>query len=400
MPAGPTHPLTAPEPQTAPTGPTGVFGGAPFDLFEAGFTEATKRGGPWTSTLEVAGELVDLSFSSPELELLLLPAVSHLLKPPPPAPCHNGGRTAGGGASRHSGPPVAAYLQPTQPLRLMVWESTSSGVELPYGSRPKDPTAALGAPTAGQVCSLYHELEAGYIWGLSIFDPGRRAGGLWVRDIGRVPWWERAAPFRSIWQWALTSEQRCLAHAAAIGASAGGLLLVGPGGSGKSTTTVAAAISGMSVAGDDYVVLEGRPAGVVAHSLYATTKLVPSTRHLLPEATTALGSSVAVDGEKLVVNFEQIRPGALCGRLDLRAVVIPQISPSPCHLSRASLAEAFRALAPSTVFQHFVGGAAAFSPLARILRQLPCYRLALGPQPLDAVRLLASLLEGGAGELR
>ena len=129
------------------------------------------------------------------------------------------------------------------------------------------------------------------MWGLSIFDPGRRAAGaVGVRDVRRVPWWERAAPFRSIWQWSLTSEDRCLAHAAAIGTSAGGLLLVGPGGAGKSTTTVAAALSGMRVAGDDYVVLESGPGGVVAHSLYATAKLAPATVHRLPETAALLGA--------------------------------------------------------------------------------------------------------------
>ena len=75
----------------------------------------------------------------------------------------------------------------------------------------------------------------------------------------------------------------------------------------------------------------------------------------------------------------------------MRAVVIPQISSSPCRLTAASPADALRALAPSTVFQHFVGGAAAFTPLARVLRRLPCYRLTLGPQPTQAVAMLASL---------
>lgn len=397
--AGRAHPLTAPEPQTASIGQYNASAGGSLDLFEASFADAAIRtGGARTSTLEVAGEPVDLSFSSLELESLLLPALSHLAKPRATAAHLNGGNTALGLGRGPSPSAVRANRSPVPRLRLLVWESASSGVALPYGSRPKDPTTALGTPEAGEICSLYHELGPGIVWGLSIFEPNQRVAGLWVNDVRQVPWWERAAPFRAIWQWALTTKNRCLAHAAAVGTSAGGILLVGPGGTGKSTTTIAAALSGMRVAGDDYVVLESRSAGVVAHSLYATTKLVPATVHLLPEVAPALEGSHAADGEKLVVNIEQIRPGALCSRLDVQAVVIPQISTSPCQLTTASMGEAFRALAPSTVFQHFVGGAAAFSPLAGILRQLACYRLTLGRQPRDAVALLASLIDEGARE--
>jgi hypothetical protein len=376
VPAGRTSPLSSPELTAAPT-ERESSGPGTFDRFETAFTQAAHgHGGARTTTLAVAGDPVQLSFSSPELESLFLPALSHLVVPP------------------SAGRAVGSQARPA--LRLLVWDSASSGVDLPYRSRPKQATAAISAREATGTCSLYHESGPGEVWGLSLYEPARHGGGLWVSDASRVPWWERAAPLRVVWQWALTRPDRCLAHAAAVGGPAGGILLVGKGGSGKSTTTVAAALGGMAVAGDDYVVLEDRPgAGVVACSLYATTKLVPGTARLLPGTATLLAGPSGTDGEKLVVGIEQIRAGALCAELTVRAVVIPQISAGPGGLSKASMADAFRALAPSTVFQHFVRGAASFSPLARMLRQLPCYRLALGPDPQEAVGLLKGLLAQG-----
>ena len=64
----------------------------------------------------------------------------------------------------------------------------------------------------------------------------------------------------------------------------------------------------------------------------------------------------------------------------------PQICASGSHLSAASLAEAFPRPRSLDRVPALRGGAAAFSPLARILRRLPCYRLALGPEPREAVR--------------
>jgi len=346
VPAGRTSPLSSPELTAAPT-ERESSGPGTFDRFETAFTQAAHgHGGARTTTLAVAGDPVQLSFSSPELESLFLPALSHLVVPP------------------SAGRAVGSQARPA--LRLLVWDSASSGVDLPYRSRPKQATAAISAREATGTCSLYHESGPGEVWGLSLYEPARHGGGLWVSDASRVPWWERAAPLRVVWQWALTRPDRCLAHAAAVGGPAGGILLV------------------------------GRPgAGVVACSLYATTKLVPGTARLLPGTATLLAGPSGTDGEKLVVGIEQIRAGALCAELTVRAVVIPQISAGPGGLSKASMADAFRALAPSTVFQHFVRGAASFSPLARMLRQLPCYRLALGPDPQEAVGLLKGLLAQG-----
>src|SRR5207237_110630 len=74
-------------------------------------------------------------------------------------------------------------------------------------------------------------------------------------------------------------------HAAAVGNDGRGVLVVGPGRSGKSTTALACLAAGFDYAGDDYVVVSSEPPHV--HSAYCAGKLAWSdlARHpaLLPD---------------------------------------------------------------------------------------------------------------------
>lgn len=95
----------------------------------------------------------------------------------------------------------------------------------------------------------------------------------------------RAQPAnRMIAQW-LASPTVQLIHAAAVSLDGRGVLLVGVGGRGKTTTALACAQAGFSFLGDDLCVIEtGSPDGAVpprVHGLYATAKLNDDSREWL-----------------------------------------------------------------------------------------------------------------------
>jgi hypothetical protein len=187
-------------------------------------------------------------------------------------------------------------------------------------------------------------------------------------------------------------------HAAAVGNAAGGLLLCGGSGAGKSTTTLAALADGMRSAGDDYVLVEpalavGAPP--VVHALYTSTlleeghyrrheRLMPVLDHVADQGDRRKAVMFAAGGE---------RP-ALAGGFPLLALLALRVEPgSQPLIEPTSRSQALRALAPSTLAQLGMIDAAGLRRLADLCRRLPCYALRLGDDPAPVPALLRGLIE-------
>lgn len=135
--------------------------------------------------------------------------------------------------------------------------------------------------TNAQECSKLSKYQRLFNWDpqrglLKYFNAETRSGLLAARDLTKLPSWEWFSPLKEfVHLWAL-EKGAWLAHAAAVGAnSLSGLLLVGPGGSGKSTACAQFIQTGGKTCGDDYVLLRKEDAGVCAYGIYLTIKLVP-----------------------------------------------------------------------------------------------------------------------------
>ena len=81
----------------------------------------------------------------------------------------------------------------------------------------------------------------------------------------------RSAPLRTLLHWILMDRGRHLVHGAAVGDEQSGVLLVGTGGIGKSTTALRCLAAGMRFLGDDWVAIAADPPR--AYTLYSTAKL-------------------------------------------------------------------------------------------------------------------------------
>lgn len=229
-------------------------------------------------------------------------------------------------------------------------------------------------------------------WALNFFDPDLRVAAVWIDSLDSIPNWEIHAPLLRVWHATLARRDRCVTHAAAVGDENGGVLLAGPGGSGKSTTTLAAVLGGMRCVGEDYVILDLGPEEIEAHALYNNIKVSPSARTLLPEWPDALLGAPATGMEKVIARIDDVRAGAQVGRISLRAVVMPRLGAPDCRLVPCSSADALRALAPSTMFQLSGDGGRALGPLSQVVRRLPCSFLDLSSDPSAAVPAVKEFL--------
>lgn len=286
-------------------------------------------------------------------------------------------------------------------VTLDLFDTATSGVHpprFPWTPRDVGPRGEI-AGADGDVRALFHgDLLAPRddFRAVSVFSRARAHGVLWVLSPDRVPWWERAAPLRTLLHWSLCAPaRRVLVHGAAVAGSSRGALLVGAGGAGKSTTAVACVEAGMSAAGDDYVLLD--LASRVAHPLYGTAKLADASLALVPGSAAARLPDDGIDAHKRVIDLARRWPERMARPVTIDVLVLPRIGPAGrTRLRPASGADALRAVAPTTILQLPGDNRAVLAPLADLVRRLPAYVLELGGSPSDAAAVLGSLLRGRA----
>jgi hypothetical protein len=187
-----------------------------------------------------------------------------------------------------------------------------------------------------------------------------------------------------VWRWWAAANGLRILHAGCVGTADGAALVVGRGGSGKSSTAVLAALAGLHFVSDDYCLFEGAPEPV-AHTLFGTAKLHVDHLDRFPRLSIDAVLRPTEPGEKAILLMEQAAPGRVAARLPIRSVLAARVTGvSRPELVPISAAEALRFLAPSTLMQLYRDDSSACGDLAALARRLPCWRLELGGG-LDAV---------------
>jgi hypothetical protein len=327
------------------------------------FAEATSRAPVQERSFRIGGHQVLLRFAGPGLVPSIAPAFTHLAAAP-------------------AGDPE---------LVVDLWESAATGVAPP--PRPQaDPGSPVGAfyffedPPARGV--FQPGMEA-----LSVVDLGTDRAWYWVADPAALPYWERAAPIRQILHWWMATRNHQQVHGGAVGTPDGGVLLVGKGGSGKSTCSLASLRSELRYAGDDYTMVSVEPRPWV-HSLFSSGKVDPANLWRVPHLEPALSNAEHLATEKAVVFVDQHFPDRPIDGFPLRAIVLPRITGGPrTRAVPASRAAALTALAPSTVFQLHTAGSEALQYMAHLVRRVPAYVLELGIDVSEIPGVILALLD-------
>jgi hypothetical protein len=185
-------------------------------------------------------------------------------------------------------------------------------------------------------------------------------------------------------------------HAAAVGRAAGGVILAGKGGSGKSTTALACLNAGMHYAGDDYCAVANNTPPYL-HSLYNSAKLrSKADLERFPHLEQRVWNATSWDsnnGDKAIFFLSQSWSGPISAGFPLRAVLIPQINgEQQSRLDECSEAKAMLALSASTIAQLPMAGGEDLNRLGDLVAQLPRYTLYLGTDVTGIPDLIQSVL--------
>jgi hypothetical protein len=229
------------------------------------------------------------------------------------------------------------------------------------------------------------------------YDPDRRFwwlldrdagfGALWTTDLSALPDWERVAPFRILAHWALLATQFAVVHAGAVQTGERALLLVGPGGSGKSTTVVSAALAGLPVFGDDLVAIGPDGERFVVMAMHDAVKIAPDSPVHPMLAASGDGGDMA--SGKSIFRLSEVTGRPLAAPCPVGALLAVEVGRGTrSEVVPESPSAMLKALAPSTVFLLRGGEHDTVRKVSRLVRSLPCFRLRVGPDPAEVAAQL------------
>lgn len=223
----------------------------------------------------------------------------------------------------------------------------------------------------------------------------------WTRDARELPGYEVSAPLRTIWHWFTRTRpaQSQVVHAGAVGTHAGGVLLGGKGGSGKSTSVLACLESPLLYAGDDYCLVTAEPQ-LYVHSMYSSAKLNADSIARLPHLSSAIVHTETATKEKAILFLDTEWQGKLIPGFPLVAILLPRVrGGTDSALVPTSPMEALRALCLSTLIQLPRADSVSVQRIQRFVLALPCYVLELGTDLKQIPRLISTLISRRIDEL-
>lgn len=267
---------------------------------------------------------------------------------------------------------------PTPDLLIEAWDEAETGIGTPVTRARTDPSTP-GTTTVSED-GRYVVFEQATT--KSVLDRSGRHIVTWVAGAERLTQYELGRPWHSellLWQ-----RDRGLlpVHAGFIQRDGLGVLLGGPGGSGKSTTALVCMGAGWSYLADDYVGIEARrDGGFTGHGTYCSAHLAPENLGRFPELVpNAIHGKLSREDKSLVL-LSTVAGSTLAGAADIGVLALPRVVDAAETTFRpASKTEALVRLAPSSLqLLPFAGlGHSGFEALTTLVERVPTWWLELG----------------------
>jgi len=286
-------------------------------------------------------------------------------------------------------------------LTIDLWDELATGIACPRAVRDVEERAEKGGEadsvvTVGTAADRYvgHLRPGIRVW------TDRQAAHIvgWVESSARLSIQDRGKPLHFpllLWH---ADRGVPVIHAALVASRGQGALLVGKGGTGKTTAALACFLGGLDFLGDDYVGLQ-RAGGrlFVGHSLYSSVWLTADGesrfRALIPYAEPPERPDTGV--RRLVQVFD-VAPDRLKPTAQIRAVVATVLSAESASSFRpVSKATTLLALAPTSMLRLPVSGTVHLEWMSQLVGHVPCYELAVGRDVSTLPPLVRTLLEQG-----
>ncbi|RYX82447.1 serine kinase [bacterium] len=275
-------------------------------------------------------------------------------------------------------------------LSVGLWDSASTNTYLPPPPwAPADclPRCSVRDYVNSRIQVSYESVKKI----LSVLDIESNQGYFWIRDAAQLPAYQCGSPLLVLLHQWMAQNNRMLVHGGAVGTPEGGVLLVGKGGSGKSTATLCCLDSPLMYAADDYGLVGSEPEPYF-YSLYSSGKVNAPDVSKHPIIASAQHSAI-LDTQKALYFLHSYFPEKISKGFPLRAIIVPRVTPQiETRVRRIGQAQAMLALAPSTLFQLPGAEAEKFGRMGALVKSLPAYALESGSDWKQIPRVLGELI--------
>jgi hypothetical protein len=329
-------------------------------------------------TYRIGTSFVNLKFSHKALKQKLVPAQAHLIIP--------------------------TNTEQSSDLTIHVWDLASHQLEVPAlvknwlakaAGQPQHYLGPQGEIQGGNTDKYYIAFYPGNDT-FYIYDKINKLAWVMFKDANLIPYYDSGKPLRIIWHWFAQENNYVMVHAAAVSDGNKGILLVGRGGSGKSTTAlVCLHHSKLSYLSDDYCLVGLTPA-LTIHSLYASVFLEEENKLLKVVDLSQFVINVNRKGEEKALAFvSDFALGSLQTAASLSVIGVPKIAGlTETTWQPTSSAKALLSLAPSSLLALPYPNQAKFQCMTKIVNQVPACQINLGTDISQIPNAILEILEG------
>jgi hypothetical protein len=338
----------------------------PFPLLEAGFLKAREaaRDAAAEFDIGIAGFRVRIQVVGADLAITMRRAFSHLIAPTVGAP----------------------------DLTICAWDEAATGVTVhgQYSTRRRadDVEILLKVSEDGRYVCEQRDL------GVSWLDTASNRILSCIASASCQYLDERARPFHKLISAWLDERGIQFVHAGLIGCGDTGVLFVGNGGAGKSTSSVVCLRAGLGYLGDDFVGIEDTGVAYTGHGLFSSCLLNVHHLQRFPDLKPHAVRAHQDFEDKSILYLGEVFPSSLRQSVSIAAIMLPRVvQREETTYRRASKAEALFALAPTSVMFLPRPSQKAFDRVAEMVERLPAYWLELGSdidRIPDAVKAVAA----------
>ncbi len=190
---------------------------------------------------------------------------------------------------------------------------------------------------------------------------------------------ERARPFHKLLSHWLEEKGVQFLHAGLVSNNDTGLLFVGNGGAGKSTSSICCLRAGMGYLGDDFVGFSQCGDRFIGHGLYASCLLDAHHLQRFPDLLEHAHAPQFESEHKHVLYLDRKISGSLQVSQAISALALPRIVDSETtSFEPATRMQGLRALAPTSVMYLARPNRTAFDRISALVESVPCFWLNLG----------------------
>jgi hypothetical protein len=265
---------------------------------------------------------------------------------------------------------------PREPaLTVDVWDTEETGTLAPELAEPDPsvPPILMKSSEDGQFVG--EERHHGMVWLDRVHD--RILG--FARGVSSLNLDERARPFHKLLSAWLEDRGVQFVHSGLIAHAGKGILFVGNGGAGKSTSSISCLQAGMGYLGDDFIGLGIEDGRFVGHGLYASCLLNVHHIKRFPDLQPLAHAPNYGYEEKFVLYLTEAFPRCLRQLTGIDALMLPRVVDAEITTFRpATKSATLMAIAPTSVMLLPRPNRAAFERLTQLVQDTPSYWLELG----------------------